>query len=184
MRVSALLAGLLLAGTASAQPATPAEVAVIMHQLGMQGLGKNSAEVLFSVSPTLKALDQGGRDCASTQIGKLLDAHFQQQIAGNLGDDGALLVGEWKQFMATPAGVDMGRTFQASAAAQQGMASEGPEVSEANKVEIARFMGTPAFQRFIDGLGADGGMPENIGETMSAALKRECRIDFDPEQIS
>ncbi len=184
MRVPALLAGLLLAGAASAQPAAPAEVAVIMHQLGMEGLGRNSADVLFSVSPTLQALDDSGRECAATQIGKLLDAHFQQQIAGSLGDDGAALVAEFTQFLATPAGKDMGRTFQASAAAQQGANAEAPQVSEANKVEIARFMGTPAFQRFIEGISADGGMPENIGEAMSGALKRECRIDFDPEQMS
>lgn len=184
MRITALLIGLALAGGAAAQPAQPSDVAVIMQQLGMHGLGRSSAEVLFGIAPSLQALDQNGRDCAATQIGKLLDAHFQQQIAGNMGDDGSTLVADWKQFMATPAGSDMARTFQASAAAQQGAASEGPQVSEANKVEIARFMATPAFQRFIDGLGADGGMPEDIGEKMSGALKRECRIDFDAEQIS
>ncbi|GAB3048876.1 hypothetical protein [Stenotrophomonas tumulicola] len=184
MRIPALLAGLLLAGVASAQPASPSEIAVVMQQLGMDRLGKDSAALLVSVAPGLQALDAAGRDCAASQVGQLLDQHFQQQIAGSMGDEGAGLMGEWKQFMATPAGVDMGRTFQASAQKQAGIATEAPQVGEASKLEIGRFMGTPAFQRFIAGISADGAMPEDLGERMAGALQRECHIDFDPGQIS
>lgn len=186
MRTIALCVGLVLAAGVSAAPTTPAEVGKVMRVLGMEGLGEQGASTLVGMVPSLAALDEAGRQCATRQVGVMMDAQMQQQIAAGLGEDGAALMQEWTGFLATPAGQDMGRTFRAtSPVAGAGAAGgEAPQVSDAHKTEIAAFMGTPAFQRFIGGISAEDGMPEDIGVRLATVLQRECSIAFDPNEIS
>lgn len=185
MRVIALTVGLLLAGGASAAPASHADVGRIMQVLGMSGLGKNAARSLVGNVPQLQALDAAGRACAAEQTTVMMDRQFQQIVVDSLGADGQALIKEWKVFLATPAGVEMARTFQATAAAMGGdSAAMGNAPSEASKREIAAFMGSPAFERFIGGFGDDSKLPEGIGQQLVDVLERECHIALDPEQIS
>ncbi|KQN94603.1 MULTISPECIES: hypothetical protein [Stenotrophomonas] len=184
MRTGVLLAGLLLATGASAAPADPAEIGGIMRQLGMDGLAGDATGGLIAQVPDLQALDGAGKACASAQVSALMAAQFQQSVVDSMGADGDRLIADWKRFMATEAGAGMARTFQATAAAMAGGPAMETGLDEAGKAEIAAFMGTSAFQRFMDGFGDDNVLPEDIGQRLAESLQRECGIELDPGQIS
>jgi|GEM_PF-314960 len=186
MRAVALVAGLLMATplVAAAAPVSGSDLMPVMRHLGMDGIGHATSESLIGFTPGLKALDGDQRACAAGELATLLDAHMSTQIAGTFGEEGSDLLAEWTRFMPTPAGVDMGRTFRASAQVQAGIATATPQVSAAHKEAIAAFMQGEAFQRFIGGLSAESPVPEDIGERMAEALKSGCQIDFDPGQMS
>ncbi|MCD9087222.1 hypothetical protein [Stenotrophomonas sp. SY1] len=185
MRGIALTLGLLLAAGANAAPASRADVGRIMQELGMGRLGQDAATTLVGNVPQLQGLDAKAQACAATQASALMDTQFQQIVVDKLGADGQTLIDEWKAFLATPAGGDMARTFQASAAEMSGDDSAaGFEPGEASKEKIAAFMGTPAFEQFIGGFGDDSQLPEDIGQQLAEVLQRECQVALDPEQIS
>ncbi|MGH8055421.1 MAG: hypothetical protein ACREP4_16040 [Stenotrophomonas sp.] len=185
MRGIALLAGLLLAGAASAAPADRADVGQIMQQLGMGALGTDSAAGLIANFPALQTQDVAGKACATKQVSALLDVQFQQGVVDSMGTEGSQLIKEWKQFLATESGSDMARTFQVTAVAiASGDAEFDAGLDEDRKAEISRFMATPAFLRFIDGFGSENQLPEDIGQQLVDVLQRECNIALNPEQIS
>ncbi len=186
MRAFVLIAGLLLAGGAAAAPASPADVGRIMQTLGMNGLGEQAGSTLVGNVPQLKALDAKGQACAAGQASALMDRQFQQIVVNDLGADGQVLIGQWNTFLASPAGQDMARTFRASAAAalNDGAGADDVVLSDASKAQIATFMGTPAFTKFIGVFGGESKLPEDIGQQLADVLKRECQIALDLEQIS
>lgn len=187
MRACVLLVGLLLAGNAAAAPASNEDVGQVMGVLGMSGLGSATGLMLLDQSPAFAKLDAQQKSCAGTAMGQLLDAQFRRQAVQQLGDDGAAVMAEWKTFLATPAGADMGRTFQAIALAQTGQgdaAAAKGGMDAAHRDEIARFMGSPAFQRFIGAVAADGGLPDDVAGQMAGTLQQQCGIALDAEQNS
>ena len=184
MRAIALIAGLLLSTSAVAAPAERKDVGEIMQALGMSNLAGSAVGPLLAQLPGMQDQDAAGMACASTQVSRLMGEQFQQGIADAFGDDGAQLVAEWKQFLATPAGTDMARTFRATAAAAAaGKEPADPGVDEATKRKIADFMGKPAFQRFMQAFN-DNEPPADFSQRIVDVLQRECKIALDPEQIS
>lgn len=184
MRAGVLLAGLFLAAGVSAAPADPAEIGWIMQQLGMEGLAGDATGRLIEQVPDLQGLDDAGKACASAQVSTLVAAQFRQVVVGSMGADGDRLVADWKRFMATGAGAGMARNFQTIAATMAGGQAMEAGLDDTGKAEIAAFMGTPAFERFMDGFGDGNVPPDDIGQRLAETLQRECGIELDPGQIS
>ena len=184
MRAIVLVAGLLLSASALAAPAARNDIGGIMQTLGMGNIADSVVTPMVAQLPGMEGQSAAGQQCAAKQVSTLMREQFQQDIVDALGDDGAALVAEWKQFLATPAGGDMARTFRASAeAATSGKEPADPGLAEATQAKIADFMGKPAFQRFMQGF--DGSEPpEDFSQRIVDALQRECKIALDPEQIS
>ena len=184
MRAIMLFAGLLLATSAVAAPAERKDVGEVMKALSMGNLADNAVAPLVEQLPGMQEQSAAGKACAAGQVSRLMGEQFQQDIAEALGDDGAQLMGEWKRFLATPAGADMVRTFQATAAAAaSGEEPVEPAMDDASKRKITEFMGKPAFQRFMQGF--DGSQPPaDFSQRIIDALQSKCGIALDPEQVS
>ena len=58
------------------------------------------------------------------------------------------------------------------------------DLSEAERAEVAAFLASPAYTRFIATLDIESELPDDIGVQLAKGLQDQCRIALNPDDIS
>lgn len=178
-----LLPLLLATGVAQAAPATDAEVAAVMQKLSMGSLGKDMAKLMVDNVPALKGLPEADRQCAHAPIQTLLDKQFRDSVITGLGDDGNQVIAAWSRFLGTRAGQGLSSAF-AGASPDTVAAKANVDLDENERAEVAAFLDSPAYTRFIATFDTESELPDDIGVQLAKGLQDQCRIALNPDDIS
>lgn len=184
MRSPALLLSLLcFTGAAQAAPASDTQVQAVVQALGLGTLGTDMAKLMVDNVPALNALPETDRQCAYAPIKGLLDAQFRRSVISGLGNDGDQVIAEWSRFLGTPGGKSLSSAF-AGANPSTIATKANAELSEKERAEVAAFLTSPAYTRFIATLDIESELPDDIGVQLAKGLQDQCRIALNPDDIS
>ncbi len=158
MRIAALLLSMLIAGTAQAGPANPADVEQIMRGLGVGADSAALNAVVASSVAEMKALpgspvqSEEQISCIHRVMLNVGIDNVRDGVVSALGDQGDTVVADWLAFMASPMGeaiVVRGRgDADASDAMVKAMTAE-------QKEEAGRFLVSPSATRLMEALAAE-----------------------------